>query len=214
MKIINSTHNDLFKITNCHRKAFSNSFSSKLGYRYCKKMLEWYLSTDKAFLFHLKDKNSNCLGYCGAIINDGTLQTGSSSAMTQYSFKQGMKSLLLRPWLFFHKEMYKNYSFLIKNIKVKLGILKPKRGCISKNKLKKDPYLGLVVIGVNPLFQGKGYGSKLLLEFEKRARKLNINKLSLSVKTKNLKAIRAYEKNGWVINKKNEKTINMIKVLS
>jgi len=52
-----------------------------------------------------------------------------------------------------------------------------------------------------------------LLEFEKRARKLAINKLSLSVKTKNLNAIRAYKKNGWVVNKKNEETINMIKVL-
>lgn len=207
-----STSKDLKQIALCHRSAFPKSFSSKLGQKYCEKMFEWYLSTDKAFLFHLIE-NNNCIGYCGGIINDGTLSCGSSSAMTQYSFNQAIKSLLVRPWLLFHKEMIKNYAFLLKNISVKLGIKKLKKKKIIQEKLKKDPFVGLVVIGVNSMKHGKGYGRILLEEFEKKVILLKIRKIQLTVKTTNKKAIKSYTRNGWIEFKRTKHAINMKKIL-
>jgi len=208
----NSNLNNLSHIAQCHRKAFPKSFSSQLGQKYCEKMLEWYLSTDKAFLFHIEENNL-CVGYTGGIINDGTLSTGSSSAMTQYSFKEGIKALLFRPWLWLHPEMRKNYRFLFRNLAMKLGMKKAKRSQTEVVKMQNEPMVGLVVIGVNPDFQGKGYGSALLQEFEKRTLDLGIKKMNLTVKAYNYQAIQSYERNGWVKSKEVQVSLNMIKEL-
>ena len=61
--------------------AFPDSFSTKLGKKYCTKMFEWYLSTNSTFLFHMKIDN-NIVGYCGGKIA-GSLGSGSTTAMMQ-----------------------------------------------------------------------------------------------------------------------------------
>jgi ribosomal protein S18 acetylase RimI-like enzyme len=191
-----STHSDLSKIAICHQSAFPKSFSSQLGNHYVSKMLSWYLESGKSFLFHMEE-NGIVIGYCGAIINDGTLSTGSASAMTQHAFNDAVKAMIFRPWLLFHPEVTKRYFFLWINLKTKIGIHKPKRSADVKQQLQKEPHVGLVVIGVASSFHGKGYGSKILQEFERRALTYKINKFQLSVKASNNKAILAYNRNGW-----------------
>jgi ribosomal protein S18 acetylase RimI-like enzyme len=210
--IKDSTNTDLLNIAKCHIDAFPDSFSSKLGLKYCVKMFDWYLSTDKAFLFHI-EKDSKIVGYCGGIINDGTLSTGSSSAMMQHAFGVAITSLIKRPWLLFHNEILPNYSLIIKNILTKLNLKKTKKQ--KSNQInKKEPVIGLVVIGVNTLFQGKGYGSMLLSKFEQKAKSYNIHNISLTVKSSNKKAIKSYKLNGWEVSFRDKKTIRMTKKLS
>ena len=72
---------DLGLIAICHMNAFPDSFSTKLGQKYCIKMLEWYLSSDKTFLFHLKIEDK-VVGYCGGKV-EGATGSGSSTAMMQ-----------------------------------------------------------------------------------------------------------------------------------
>jgi ribosomal protein S18 acetylase RimI-like enzyme len=80
--------------------------------------------------------------------------------------------------------------------------------------MSKEPRVGLVVIGVDPAFQGKGYGSLLLKEFERRAvEEYSIKNLQLTVLVNNEQAIRAYEKNGWHRESSNGRSLNMIKVI-
>lgn len=69
----------------------------------------------------------------------------------------------------------------------------------QKKQLAKDPQAGLVVIGVDPAYQGKGCGSILLKEFERRSLEdYGMKKLQLTVRTDNTQAILAYERNGWL----------------
>ena len=213
MEIISTQQADLKTLALCHIKAFPKSFSSRLGKNYVAKMLGWYLSTDKSFIFHLIENNKT-IGYCGGIIVDGTLSTGSASGMTQYSFNDAIKAMMVRPWLLFHPEVTKRYAFLWRNIKTKLGLYYPKRSQAQKKKLALEPQIGLVVIGVNPEYQGKGYGSVILKEFEKKAFQYKIPKLQLSVKISNSKAIKAYKRNGWEIVRKTGDAYSMIKYLS
>lgn len=213
MRIRETTKSDLENVALCHINAFPESLSSKLGLKYCKKMLEWYLTTDKAFLYHL-EKNSYVIGYFGGIINDGTLNTGSTSAMIQYTFYEAIFSFLKKPMLFLHKEMRMNYSLLLKNLFHKIGIRKRKKNNKTIISQKVNPYIGLVVIGVKKNSQGSGYGSLLLRHFEKISKEYDVKKITLSVKSFNIKAIEAYERNGWERISEKDKIVSMCKYIN
>lgn len=191
---------DLQALARCHRVAFPDALASALGQRYCTRMLSWYLSTDKTFLFHIEDEQGRCAGYCGGMISDGSLGTGSASGMAQHAFRQAVWAFLTHPWALFHPEVRAKWPVLWKNILMKLGLRKRVHfSPQQKEKMARDPHAGLVVIGVDPAFQGQGYGSLLLREFERRAVEVyGVRKLQLSVLASNHQAIRVYERNGWV----------------
>lgn len=210
----NATFADLKTISECHRKAFPRALSSAMGTRYLCKMLEWYLVDDRAFLF-LVEENGVCCGYCGGLKFDGSSSFGSASSMIQHSFGAAVRTFVLRPWLLFHSEFLSKYRLvgrnLFKRVSRILGIRPtdfPKR-----NQSLPEPHAGLIVIGVHPDFQGKGYGSVLLTEFEIRAAAFGFERLHLTVKRDNYRAIKAYERNGWVITSSNHKSTSMQKRL-
>lgn len=210
-EVRNSTRQDLMKIAYCHISAFPDSLSSKMGLKYLTKMIDWYLSDEKRFLFHIEE-DGKCIGYCGGMINDGTQTTGSASGMIQHSFNDAAKAILLRPWLLFHKELFEKYSLIIKNVKRKF-FPKSNRSAIQKSASKKnsEAVTGLVVIGVAKGFQGKGYGSMLLKEFEKKTEGFGIRKMALTVRGDNLQAIKSYELNGWKKGKLEGNSLEMTK---
>ena len=74
-----------------------------------------------------------------------------------------------------------------------------------------EPYAGLVVIGTRPDFQGKGYGSMLLQEFEKNVVQRGFKKMILTVNADNDKAIKSYQRNGWTITNLSGKSATMSK---
>ncbi len=75
------------------------------------------------------------------------------------------------------------------------------------------PSMGLVVIGVLPEYQGKGYGSVILREFERRALEKGFKRINLSVRRDNEKAISAYLKNGWSVGSAGKEELSMFKNL-
>ncbi len=207
--VINSQDSDLKAIAHCHKMAFPNSLSSRLGLRYCIKMLEWYLVAKNRFLFHLELENK-VIGYCGGFIRKGEPH-GSSTGMTQHAFKEGIQSLIVRPWLLFHPEVKKNYRFLFRNL-----LLRVKRKTKTEpNKTSPLPstelIAGLVVIGVDSNYQGKHYGTLMLQEFERIAKSKGVKKVTLSVKSNNIKAIKSYTRNGWLPGAVNQDSLNMYK---
>lgn len=215
-KIILSDKSHLDLISKCHIRAFPTSLASALGPNFVKVMLSWYLSSDKVFIFHLENNQHIVLGYCGGIIVDGTLTTGSTSGMAQHTFKAAIWGFITRPWLIFHNELRNKWPILFKNILMKIG-LKSKQH-FSQEQVKHfsvEPSAGLVVIGVDPSAQGKGFGSILLKEFERIvSSRYGIKNLQLSVNVENLKAIKAYEKNGWHESSSNGKSLVMKKYLA
>lgn len=187
-----------------------------MGISYLMRMLEWYLTDEKKFLFHIEE-NGVCLGYCGGIVYDGTQVTGSASGMIQYSFNKAIISILTRPWLLLNKEFLDKQKLVIKNVKMKLKQKKIKANNSSDIiKRKREPIeiqTGLVVIGVSKGSQGKGYGSMLLKEFETKTKSLNIKLMSLTVLSDNFQAVRSYERNGWVKSLLKDNSLEMIKRL-
>ena len=211
MNCITSKSKDLINIVKCHKSVFPDALSSKLGPLFILKMYEWYITSDRGILFHIENEDNEIIGYCGGIITKHKGQHGAVTSISQYSFNTFVISYLIRPWLLFHPEMLKKISSIKKNILLKLDLNKQ----IEKiNKEDFIPFMGLVVIGLTKDNQGKGIGSTLLNEFEKRAKNnIDIKKISLSVKPENLNAIKAYSKNGWETGKQTKTSIQMYKLI-
>ena len=213
MIIKNTSTEDIRSVALCHRKAFPDSLSSKLGTSYCMKMLAWYIEDERGDLFHLEE-NFRVIGYCGGIKHSIPGKHGSATSVTQYTFKTIVYSFLKKPWLIFHPEIRSRLPFIIKNIALKIKPVKPPKPVPpSNNSQDFMPSMGLVVIGVDPVYQGKGFGSVLLKEFEKRARETGFRRINLSVKKDNEQAITAYKKNGWSIGSTGKVELSMYKTL-
>lgn len=212
--IRNAKFADLHAIAECHRKAFPRTLSSAMGTRYLCKMLEWYLVDDRAFLFFIEE-NGVCCGYCGGLKFDGTFTFGSASSMIQHSFGPAVKAFVLKPWLLFHPEFLSKYKLVAKNVYKRISRILGIRPSRISNRTESipEPHAGLIVIGVHPDFQGKGYGSLLLSEFEVRAAEFGFENLRLTVRSDNHKAIRAYERNGWVVTSASQNSTSMQKRL-
>lgn len=161
-------------------------------------MLEWYLVDDRGFLFFLKGEDESCIGYCGGIKVESLDKVGSASSMIQHSYTSAMRAMLTRPWLFLHPEFLKKYKLAFRNIRKRFLKKENRMQQVVKEVKPMQPHVGLVVIGIDPKYLGKGYGSKLLIEFEKLAGNFGFKKVSLTVKTDNKVAIRSYLLNGWI----------------
>jgi ribosomal protein S18 acetylase RimI-like enzyme len=183
-----------------------------MGQAYVEKMLEWYTVDSRAFLFYL-EAGGRCIGYCGGMTLNGASAAGSASSMIQHSFGSAVKALTLRPWLFVHPEFLKKYRLILRNVSKRLrrwlGIpIEPnvRAGGIT-------PHAGLVVVGVDPEFQGRGYGSKLIAQFESESLARGFQHVMLTVLADNHQAIRAYERNGWTVVSRSGRSVSMEKVL-
>lgn len=211
MEIFLTTPESIKKVAMCHRRAFPRSLASRLGTAYCIKMLSWYVEDERGDMFHIEE-NGVVAGYCGSILRREPGCHGSATSITQYSFRALVKAFLLRPWLIFHPEMLRRLPFIIRNLKLKLGI-GGKPAPVSETATPFRPSMGLVVIGVDPQLQGRGYGSALLSEFERRARAWEFSMVYLSVRCNNTQAISAYRRNGWNPGKTHGGEVEMFKTL-
>ncbi|MEO7990182.1 MAG: GNAT family N-acetyltransferase [Chryseolinea sp.] len=211
MNIRKAKVEDLKIIAECHQKAFPKSLSSAMGVTYLMKMLEWYLRDERAFLFYIEE-NNKYVGYCGGLKHDGKTQFGSASSMIQHSFNAAVKAMLMHPWLFVHPEFVSKYKLTLKNIWKRLkGSSKTSAPKAPPLKTPIEPHAGLIVIGVDPAYQGKGFGSKLLQEFETVSKEMGFHKLMLTVKSENAQAIKSYQRNGWYIVSDDGKSVAMDK---
>lgn len=185
-------------IASCHRAVFPTSLSSLLGQRYLERMFSWYLSTSKTYLFHI-ELGGRCVGYCGAMLVDGSWPEGSTSSVLRYSFWPAIWAMAWRPPLWFHKGIWEKWPLFWKNIWFKPTNRKQWLDKMANSEsIPAAPSVGLIVIGVHPDYQGKGFGSALLKEFERIAiEKYGVHRFHLSVRADNEPAIRAYEHAGW-----------------
>ncbi len=202
---------DLNKIARCHIQAFPDSVTSLLGLKVVASMLQWYLSAPNKFLFFVEEQGK-VTGYCGGFIQDGSDAYGSGSGMTQFGFNQAAGAFIKKPWLLFHPEVRKKYAFIFTNILRKLKLRKELPRAVQTPAIKNEPLTaGLVVIGILPNLQQKGFGTLLQKEFERKSIEMGAKRLSLSVRKHNERAIKSYTRNGYVIKDENETSFLMQK---
>jgi GNAT superfamily N-acetyltransferase len=214
MKLQVSQLSDLHEIVNCHKDAFPAALSTKQGSRFISKMMEWYISSDRGVLFHVCDDEGEMAGYCGGIVTRKPGLLGAVSSISQFAFKDFLKSYLRKPWLLLHPENLKKSPYILKNLMIRFGFKKKVGQVSTKEEEDFQPFMGLVVIGVKKKYHGKGYGSILLQEFERVAKtQRDIKRIQLSVKAHNEKAIKSYLRNGWQVSKADSQVKQLFKVI-
>src|SRR6266536_4862836 len=207
-RLVKTLPSDLTKISECHRNCFVNSFSTKVGNAYTKKTLEWFLIAENRFLSHIESDN-HLVGYCGGF-KSLYVGNGSTSGMLQYAMKEAMKGLIRKPYLLFHPDLLKRYPLIFKNIFERIFNSKKNiPAAIHYDNVK----IGLVVIGVDPDYRGKGIFELLMQNFEEECKKRNVTRITLSVKASNARAIAAYKKVGWQIASQTKKDMDMFKMM-
>ena len=210
MNVEISTLKDLEDIAVCHQSAFPKFLSSKQGKKFVSKMLEWYLVSDRGVLLQLM-ADGRVVGYCGGIKIYKPGLPGAFTSISQYAFWAFVKSTLGKPWLVFHRDNLKRHRTIIRNIMIRLRLRKPTTK-VSESEIQKfKTSWGLVVIGVDPTSQKNGFGSKLLVEFERLAQEDKVECIRLSLKQTNKQAIASYRRNGWRESDRDSNSIQMIK---
>jgi len=199
-------------IADCHKRAFPHSTSTKLGLNYLIKMYKWYFEESNRFLFMIGSPSA-CLGFYGGIVNQKSSTMGSSSSLLQYTMGEAVRSILLNPGIIFQLQLQKKMPFVISNL-----IKKIRSQLFSKKAIHSviypKPYIGLVVIGVHPTYQGQGLGTKLLINLEDQAKTRGVFQLQLSVKKNNHQALKSYTKNGWSVKNQLDDLLILHKALS
>src|SRR6478672_6087029 len=193
----------------CHLKCFPSSFSSKLGLKYINKSFEWFLTNANRFLFHIECDNK-VVGYCGGF-RSSYHGDGSTSGMLQYAMREAIKGIIRKPYLLFHPELIKRYPLIFKNIRRR--IFETKKNIPVAHHNFNESKIGLVIIGVHPEYRGKGCFELLMQQFEEECKKRNADKMILSVKAANTRAVAAYKKVGWQIASQSKKGVEMFKIV-
>ena len=155
---------DLPGLAECHRLAFPGSLSTAQGSAFSRKMLEWYIEADRGVMFHVEEQG-RIIGYCGGIIIRVPGLPGAVTSITQYAFWHFVRAYLRRPWLIFHPENLKRREYIIRNILIRAGLVRAGNTAAVKatdtQVERHRPCWGLVVIGIEPTFQGNGLGGEM-----------------------------------------------------
>ena len=211
-KLFLTKHHQLNALAICHRLCFPKTLSDKLGIAYIAKTFDWFLQGENKFLFHIENEQGKIIGYCGGFVSQG-VGDGSSSGMLQHAFKEAIIGIIKKPWLVFNKEVMAAYPFIFKNIKRKIFPSTYKKIFI-KYTTEEKKYAGLVVIGVHPVYRGKGIYDELVNNFFEQAKLKGAVGANLSVKKNNARGIGAYKKFGWEVFQENKDTYVLKKEFS
>lgn len=190
MKIRTITEHDIEQLVLIHKKTFTKEhFTANLSKKLLSKYLKEIINANK-FNFLSEDENGRIVGFLIAGYNSETaLQKFTSSNFFSILFY-----LIIYP------------KFLIEKI---IEIIQKKMGI----KYKSTESLRLYLIEVDLSNQNSGVGKKLLEYFENTLISQKIFSYGLSVRRKNLQAINFYEKNNFLKEFTNQKSVFFIKRL-
>lgn len=178
---------DLPEIAEIHIRAFPESFLSLLGRGSVERYYAWLLDGPHQTSAFTARHDGKLSGFCF-----GGLFRGALSGFLRKNKRYLLFSLILRPVVFFHPEVWSKLGQGLKILKTS-----PSRG---NSKVLKSASFGILSVAVDPDSQGLGIGRQLMVESEKAAKELGFSEMDLTVHPENKKAVLFYENLGWFSN--------------
>lgn len=184
------SNRELKEVGEVHICAFTESALTKLGLEAVRRYYEWQLNGPHDSMFYGAFENDKLIGFC----------VGGSfkGAMSGY-LKKNRTFLIWRvmthPWLVMNslfRDKLKNAFHILKRFN-----RKPVEIVSSVQHDTSIRHFGILSICVHPQYQKHGIGKLLMKEAERKARSRGFNKMLLTVKADNQKAISFYKNIGW-----------------
>lgn len=178
---------DLMTIVDLHLKAFKDHINARLGRRYLRTFLSWFIKREDCIALVAVNKDGLPVGY----IVGG--YWGYQRRLNKDLFLRGVFSLLANPRALCHPKIFRA---LFSRLKILVGLTKH----IETNQQQlKGRIISVVGVAIDLDWQRNGVGTLLLDAFEAQAIKMHFDILRLSVYQSNKPARFFYEKNGWVL---------------
>ena len=166
-----------------HVEAFSGYLNARLGRGYASALVGWFVREKGAIAIAAIDQDHRVIGYAMGAPSD------LARRMRQDMFLVTARSIILRPWLFFDKRLWKVGKARLSNFVAPHDV--PPSSDLP------EPTMSLFGIGVALSHRKTGIGLRLLQAFEEKARTLEMRSMLLWV-YEDKKATRSlYEKCGW-----------------
>ncbi len=204
-----SSPEDLDEILGIHCRCFPESFGVRMGKKFARKTLEWFLSGENKMMIHVRHQN-RITAYVGCLIPQRTGE-GSTSGIISFALRTSAACFIKKPNLLFHKSLRPIYRLILKNAFRKI-VKRKSLPSIAKDDIPLHKRrLKVVAIGIDPAFRGKGVVDSIFCFLENLAAEKGYEAVSLSVKKENQRAIKAYRRNGLLVEKEGIEHLEMKK---
>lgn len=166
-----------------HIETFAGYLNARFGMRYITSFINWFVHEKQAVALAAIDSEQRIIGYAMGV--------STEHGHRPYRELQGLavRSLVLRPWLFFDKRLWLAAKSRFKEL------VRKERGGDHYDIPR--PTMGLVGIGVDSSYRRQGIAGHLMEAFQERAKRQEMRSLSTWVYMDNTSARRLYERCGW-----------------
>jgi ribosomal protein S18 acetylase RimI-like enzyme len=186
---INLEH--LSSVADIHIAAFPDSTFTKLGFETVKRYYAWQFEGPHDLIALGAFQGDRLVGYL-----IGGKFRGALIGFLRKNWLFLFSRIVFAPWLLFSEELRKPI------VKGGLYLLRSKiKGTPQSPEKREDhnrKFAGVLAIAVSPVFQRRGVGSRLLLDFESSALQDGYLELGLIVHIENKDALEFYRNSGWV----------------
>jgi ribosomal protein S18 acetylase RimI-like enzyme len=174
-------------VARVHVAAFPSSATSRLGREAVRRYYLWQLQGPHDHWFRGAWVDGRLVGFCVSGISRGAL---SGFLRANRGYLTG--ALLLRPWLVFNPFIRDRMAIALRSLGWR------RQGVVAADGALPPPSWGILSIAVDPQVQGSGAAKALMEDAEAEARRRGFSQMHLTVAVDNGRAIRFYEKLGWV----------------
>ncbi len=201
-------HEHLDGVARVHVQCFPGYFLTNLGVRFLRFFYRDFVDSDLALGYVAVDGASGeAIGLVAGAVDP--------AAFRRWSFQQRpfRKMLIAVGRLFCSARLWgqaarRVFGAIGRRLRAPLG--KGKRKASSG---PADRHASLLSIAVAPEMRGSGVAMKLIRCFERSVVEKGLSRVSLTVLADNERAIRFYEKAGWVVLKRNSRTVRLFREL-